>query len=77
MDIYKESINLAENLNKYGHQVISQEIFDAINYSSTGTEALMRIRFVLKDFLGRDVGSNFQLLERVKNVLNKINAMID
>ena len=75
MDIYKESINLAENLNKYGHQVISQEIFDAINYSST--EALMRIRFVLKDFLGRDVDSNFQLLERVKNVLNKINAMID
>ena len=75
MDIYKESINLAENLNKYGHQVISQEIFDAINY--TGTEALMRIRFVLKDFLGSDVDSNFQLLERVKNVLNKINAMID
>ena len=77
MDIYKESINLAENLNKYGHQVISQEIFYAINYSSTGTEALMRIRFVLKDFLGHDVDSNFQLLERVKNVLNKINAMID
>ena len=77
MDIYKESINLAENLNKYGHQVISQEIFDAINYSFTGTEALMRIKFVLKDFLGHDVDSNFQLLERVKNVLNKINAMID
>ena len=29
MDIYKESINLAENLNKYGHQVISQEILSA------------------------------------------------
>ena len=37
----------------------------------------MRIRFVLKDFLGHDVDSNFQLLERVKKVLNKINAMID
>ena len=77
MDIYEVSIKLAENLNKFGYQFISQEVLDAINYSSTGTEALMRIRFFLKEFLDNGVDINLLLLERAKNLLNKINAIID
>ena len=37
----------------------------------------MRIRFFLKEFLDNGVDINLLLLERAKNLLNKINAIID
>lgn len=47
-DIYADSRELAVILDKKGLHFYYENIIDAIEYSSTATEILMKLRFVLK-----------------------------
>lgn len=47
-DIYADSRKLAIILDNKGLHIYHDNIIDAIDYSSTATEILMKLRFILK-----------------------------
>lgn len=76
MDIYSESQKLAEVLIEYNDSSISNKILDAINYSSTGTEILMKLRFCLNELLASNTYNNPEISELAKNILMEINKLL-
>ncbi|CNC64748.1 hypothetical protein ACILPN_06665 [Yersinia wautersii] len=72
-DIYTDSKKLAVILDKKGLHFYYENIIDAIEYSSTATETLMKLRFVLKEI---DIdNSNLNKSDKglIEEILNKIN----
>ncbi|WP_368869802.1 hypothetical protein [Proteus mirabilis] len=61
IDIYTESRRLAAVLEAKGLHQYNENIVDAIEYSSTATEILMKLRFILKNI------NNSKLDESDKN----------
>lgn len=72
-DIYTASRKISIILKKKGFNEESENIIDAIEYSSTATEILMKIRFFLKEI---DINKNnfsIEEIDLVKEILNEIN----
>ncbi|CND51341.1 hypothetical protein [Yersinia pseudotuberculosis] len=67
-DIYADSRELAVILEKKGLHFYHENIIDAIEYSSTATEILMKLRFILKKI---DI-DNSKLNKSDKNLIEKI-----
>lgn len=77
MDIYRESRKLAEILSKHNDSPISNNILDAINYSSTGTEILIKLRWCLNELLANDSFNNPEIPELAKKILVEINIFLN
>ncbi|BFI43930.1 hypothetical protein KD5_03580 [Yersinia pseudotuberculosis] len=72
-DIYTDSKKLAVILEKKGLHFYCESIVDAIEYSSTATEILMKLRFILKEIDIDNSKLNKIDKDLIKEILNKIN----
>ncbi|CND49700.1 hypothetical protein [Yersinia pseudotuberculosis] len=72
-DIYTDSKKLAVILEKKGLHFYYESIVDAIEYSSTATEILMKLRFILKEIDIDNSKLNKIDKDLIKEILNKIN----
>lgn len=77
MDIYVESRKLAEILRKHNDSTISNNILDAIDYSSTGTEILMKLRCCLNELLANNSFKNTEISELARKILVEINLFLN
>jgi hypothetical protein len=77
MDIYSESRKLADALSNYKEDSISQEILDTINYSSTGTEIVMKLRFYLNELLRNNFYDDTEIAGLAKKILTEINQIMN
>ena len=77
MDIITESQKLVEVLSRYNESSISSKILDAINYSSTGTEMLMKLRFYLNELLDINSFNSPEISELAKKILIEINTCLN
>ncbi|MBO1548978.1 hypothetical protein [Yersinia pseudotuberculosis] len=72
-DIYTDSKKLAVILEKKGLHFYYESIVDAIEYSSTANEILMKLRFILKEIYIDNSKLNKIDKDLIKEILNKIN----
>ncbi|ETS33648.1 MULTISPECIES: hypothetical protein [Photorhabdus] len=72
-DIYAQSKILAILMKDNGMLNISQDITSSIEYSSTATEILMKIRFILKKIDMNDKRFSVDEINLIKEILNEIN----
>ncbi|MQL46519.1 hypothetical protein GEA64_00270 [Photorhabdus khanii] len=72
-DIYAQSKILAIFMKDNGMLNISQDITSSIEYSSTATEILMKIRFILKKIDMNDKRFSVDEINLIKEILNEIN----
>lgn len=70
-DIYTESRKLATILEIQGLHQYHETIIDAIEYSSTATEILMKLRFILKNINNSILDESDEKL--IENILSHIN----
>lgn len=71
IDIYTESRKLAAILEAKGLHQYHETIIDAIEYSSTATEILMKLRFILKSINNSTLDESDR--ELIDEILNHIN----
>ncbi|WP_445493699.1 hypothetical protein [Photorhabdus sp. SF281] len=72
-DIYAQSRRLATLMKDKGFLNISQDITNSIEYSSTATEILMKIRFIFKEIDINDKRFSVDEINLIKEISNEIN----
>ncbi len=76
MDIYDNSIKLAEKVKGYNSDYY-QQILDSVYYSSTGSESLMKLRFYLNEIINdKKLNNNDEIVFIAKEIILNIDKMM-
>ena len=75
-DIINRLQNIVFLIETKGYVELSEKLSDAIHYSSTGTELLMKSKYYLQFFIKENITISTEDLSLIKKVIAEINILL-